>query len=135
MPASIALANLTITTANSAAVTNAIALPPGTKASAIEQIFTYGSGGTSGKSWVQTTFDSGTTWVDVMCMTFTTSSVSKCANISGLTPVATNYTPTDGTLADDTTKDGLLGDFMRLKYTTVGTYAGSTSLKVYVHPK
>lgn len=135
MPASITLANLTITTANSAAVTDPIALPPGTKAAAIEQILTYGSGGTSGKAWVQTTFDNGTTWVDVMCMTFTTSSVSKCVNLSGMTPVTTLYAPTDGTLSDDTSKDGLLGDKMRVKYTTVGTYAGSTTLKVYVHPK
>ena len=93
-------------------------------------IFTYGSGGTSAKADVQTSFDDGVTWGDVACYAFTTSSASKAANLSTLTPVGTVYTPTDGSLSDNTTKDGLIGPLVRVKYVTVGTYA-STTFKLY----
>jgi hypothetical protein len=101
----------------------------------MEAIFTYGSGGTSAKAWVQTSLDGGTTWVDIACFAFTTSTANKVATVSARTPVTTVYAPTDGTLGDDTVKDGILGDRVRVKYTTVGTYADSTALKVVVQPK
>jgi hypothetical protein len=39
-------------------------------------------------------------------------------------------TPTDGTLADNTAVNGLLGSNLRVKLTTTGTYAGETSLVI-----
>jgi hypothetical protein len=57
-------------------------------------------------------------------------SVRKLYNLSSLTPVTTVYTATDGTLAANTAKDGLLGAWWRVKYTTVGVYAGGTTLTI-----
>jgi hypothetical protein len=74
--------------------------------------FTYGSGGTTAKAWVQTTFDQGATWVDIANFAFTTSSGRRLYH---LTPVAVN---------------GLLGSNLRVKLTTTGTYAGETSLVI-----
>jgi fermentation-respiration switch protein FrsA (DUF1100 family) len=88
--------------------------------------FTYGSGGTSADAWVQTSLDGGATWIDVANCHFTTSSARFAYNLSALTAVATEYTPTDATLTANTSKDGLIGQAMRVKYTTVGTYAGTT---------
>ncbi|HPS70503.1 MAG TPA: hypothetical protein PLO19_07165 [Candidatus Cryosericum sp.] len=99
-------------------------------AMSVEFIFTYGSGGTTAKAWLQTSFDDGATWVDVANFAGTTSTLSKLYNFSGLTPVTTAATITDGSLADNTVIDGLLGDKFRVKVTTTGTYAGSTTLKV-----
>lgn len=87
--------------------------------------FVYGSGGTSADAWVQTSLD-GVTWVDVANFHFTTASAIFVFNLSSLTPVTTQYTPTDGTLAANTSKDGVIGPWWRVKYTTVGTYAATT---------
>ena len=92
--------------------------------------FVYGSGGTTLKVWIQTSLDGGTTWIDIACMTATTSSKVNVCNLSGRTPVTTLYAPLDGTLADDTCKDGIVGPLFRTKRTTTGTYAGGTTLSV-----
>ncbi len=96
----------------------------------VEIRFGYGSGGTSGKVYVQTSLDQGDTWCDVVCMTFTTSSVTKVFNLSGLTAKTTGVAPSDGALADDSCVDGILGDRFRTKVSTIGTYATSSSLAV-----
>jgi hypothetical protein len=44
--------------------------------------------------------------------------------------VTTQYTPTDGTLAANTAKDGLLGNMYRARFTSTGTYAGNTSVRI-----
>ena len=54
--------------------------PTGINAS-FEAIFTYGSGGTSADVYVQTSFDGGTTWVDICNFHFTTASASKLFNL------------------------------------------------------
>lgn len=90
----------------------------------------YGSGGTSIKVFVQSSTNGGSTWRDVWCATFTTASADKGVNLSGLTPKTTAVLGTDGTLADDTVVDGILGDRLRCKVVTTGTYAGSTVLEV-----
>lgn len=100
----------------------------------VEVAFAYGSGGTSGKVWLQTSMDGGATWWDIVNMTFTTASKVRLHNISALTAVATPYVETDGTLGDDTVKDGLLGTLYRTKLTTIGTYAGGTTLSVTIAP-
>ncbi len=91
--------------------------------------FNFGSGSTSGKIFIQTSLDQGDTWIDVICMTFTDSSVTKVWNFSGLTPKSA-YATTDGSLSDDSCIDGILGDRWRAKVTTEGTYATNTSLSV-----
>ncbi len=94
--------------------------------------FSYGSGGTATKLYVQTTLDDGTTPVDIACMTFTTLGAVKLVNLSARTPKTTPVTPTDGTLTDDTSVDGIIGDKIRVKAVSTGTYAASTAVSIRV---
>ncbi len=102
----------------------------GMLAATLQLKFAYGSGGTNCKAYVQTTLDQGSTWIDVACVLFELAAETKVLNLSGLTPKTTGATPTDGALTDDTCVDGILGDRWRVKITSTGTYAGSTSLSV-----
>jgi hypothetical protein len=128
------LLNAAITTAVAAVVSTPLQLRPveGDIAQnvGLQANFTYGSGGTSATIWVQTSFDAGATWIDVANFAFATTTALALFNLSALTPVTTQYTATDGTLASNTAKDGLIGSLWRTKLTTVGTYAGSTTLRV-----
>lgn len=88
--------------------------------------FAYGSGGTSGKIFVQTSLDQGTTWIDLWCLTVTTAAKTRAVSLQ---PNGTIVTPTDGALADDTISTGrVLGDRLRVKAVMTGIYAGSTVL-------
>ncbi len=89
--------------------------------------FVYGSSGTTAKVDVETSLD-GVNWVPIARFAFTTASASKLFNLSGLTPKTTAVTP--ATLSDDSVVDGILGDRLRAKITTTGTYAGNTSIAV-----
>lgn len=95
--------------------------------------FTYGSGGTSAKAYVQTSFD-GVNWWDIACFAFTTASANRNANIDGFAQVTT-ATPATGVLADNTVAHGLIGDRFRTVLTTTGTYAGNTQLVVYMQER
>lgn len=88
--------------------------------------FTYGSGGTSLKAYVQTSFDMGTTWVDVMAFAFATTTATKLSAVTANVAASPAVAPTDGSLTDNTIVNGLLGDRVRVKYVSVGTYAGTT---------
>lgn len=124
------LLSATITAAGAGVTTTAIDSLDLARSVTLQANFDYGSDGTSLKVWVQTSIDGGTTWVDAACFAFTTSDARKVVNLSAATPVTTLYTATDGTLADDTVKDGVFGARWRCKYTSVGTYAGSTTINV-----
>lgn len=97
--------------------------------------FAYGSGGTTVKVWVQTTLDDGATVIDIACVALATASEHQVFNLSGLTPKTTLVTPTDGALADDTCVDGVLGDQFRVKLTSAGTYAASTTVRVRMNAR
>jgi hypothetical protein len=92
--------------------------------------FTYGSGGTTADAYVQTSLDGGVTWLDIAQFHLTTSSQNFVYNLSSATPVTTEYTGTDGSLGANTSKDGVLGPLVRVKWSTTGTYAGGTTLVV-----
>lgn len=87
---------------------------------------TWGSGGSAVKMYIQTSFDKGNTWVDVICFTAAGAVKTRTGNLSKLTPVTTPYTPTDAALTDDTVKDGQIGDRWRCKVVVTGTYVSST---------
>ena len=123
----------TVTTAVSATTTTAVSIDAATRSLTLECIFTYGTSGTTAKYWVQTTFDGGTTWVDIACFDHALASLSRAYNLTVNTPVTTVYTVTDGTLAANTSKDGLIGTQLRVKRTTVGTYATATTVAIYAH--
>lgn len=119
--------DLTIT---AAATTNCTALTglTGMQSLGVFLKFSWGSGGTNAKAYVQTSFDGGNTWVDIACVVFGILSETALLNFSALTPKTTQVVPTDGTMADDTAVDGILGDRVRLKVISTGTYAGGTIL-------
>lgn len=85
----------------------------------------YGSGGTAIRAFLQTSLDGGTTPIDIACKLFTTVGGVAVFNFSGLTPKLAAVVPADGGLADDTALDGILGDRLRLKLITTGTYVNS----------
>lgn len=96
-----------------------------------QSTFLYGSGGTTVKVFIQTSLDNGASWMDIICLAFTTAALKKVGAVS-LSVVAAVTTPTDGTLADNTVVNGILGDRLRVKTITAGTYAGLTSLQTWV---
>lgn len=98
----------------------------------VQANFTYGGGGTTVDAYLQTSVDGGTTWVDIAQFHFTTASARAAFNLSSLTPVTTEYTPTDGTLTANTAKDGLLGPIFQVKLASTGTYTTGTSLRIDV---
>src|SRR5262249_25797713 len=91
--------------------------------------FVFGSGAaTTLNAYLQTSFDGGVNWCDVVSFTqFTTSSARVGARlIQGAgAPVAL----TDGTLAAGSA-NALFGPWWRVKYVVVGTYGGGTTLRV-----
>jgi hypothetical protein len=88
--------------------------------------FTYGSGGTTCVVVVQTSLD-GTNWIDIARFDFTTSSAAKRTNLSGLTNVDVAAV---AALATEDELPGILGDRLRAKVTSTGTYAGNTAVSV-----
>lgn len=124
------LAETTITTAVTGTTTTAVVDLEGMKYLGVQALFTYGSGGTTAKFWVQTSFDAGTTWTDIQCFSYTTTSATKFQVVKAAIAVAADQSIQDAALAANTILDGVLGDRLRIKYTTTGTYAGSTTIKI-----
>lgn len=124
------LAETVVTTAVTGQVSTERLLPIGTKALAVQVNFTYGSGGTSAKLYIQTSLDRGVTWIDIACFALTTATARRASVVHLNTALAANITPADAALADNTILNGLLGDRVRTKLTTVGTYAGNTRIQV-----
>lgn len=121
---------LPITAAVAAVVNNPVKFSAPPNSLVVQGALTYGSGGTTIDCWVQTSVDGGATWTDIANFHFTTSAARFLFNLNSQTPVTTEYTPTDGSLASNTAKDGILGPQFRTKVTTTGTYAGNTSLSI-----
>ena len=96
--------------------------------------FVRAGGGTTAKAWVQTTLDGGVTWVDIANFAFTTTTANRAYHLTAAA-VTSIATPTDGTLADNTSVNGLLGDRFRVKLTTTGTYTGASSFTIHAIPK
>lgn len=99
---------------------------PGVKALELQAVFTYISGGTTAKAYVQTSLDGGSTWIDVASFAFALTGATKVSKVSVYAATAAALTPTDGALADNTILDGILGDQFRIKIISVGIYAGTT---------
>lgn len=132
-PGDYSLCDTTITAAQNGVAMTPIQNLEGILAATIEAKFGYGSGGTTARVWVQVTLDDGQTWIDIACFSFTTGSGVRVVNLSGLTPVTTPITPSDGALADNSFVDGILGSAMRAKVSTTGTYSNTLlSVKVSV---
>lgn len=100
-------------------------LPDGAKHISLQANFTYGSGGTTFKAYLQTSFDGGSTWTDIASLAHATTSLRRAVGLD-LEVAAVVTTATDATLTDNTKVDGLCGQLLRIKHVTVGTYADST---------
>jgi hypothetical protein len=124
------LPSLTISDAIASTVTTPVLLLVGMQYLVVEALFVRASGGTSVDAYVQTSIDGGATWVDIANFHFTTSTATKVAVIARNIALAAAITPTDGSLAANSKVDGLLGDRIRLKYSSSGTYGGWTYLAV-----
>ncbi len=89
--------------------------------------FAYGSGGQSVDAYVQTTLD-GNNWFDIANFHLTTVSGNYVSNVYTQKGVANGSLAT-GSIAANTTQDGLLGSNFRCMQSSLGTYA-STSLSI-----
>lgn len=98
----------------------------------VEARFVYGSGGTTVKAYLQTSLDGGVNWMDFMAFAFATASARKVMAIQRAA-IAAAVTPGDAVLTDDTAIN-VLGEHIRAKLTTVGTYAGGTQLIINITP-
>ncbi|KKM81203.1 hypothetical protein LCGC14_1332170 [marine sediment metagenome] len=125
---------LAITTAISASVQNVFSGLYGMKELSVEANFVYGSAGTTTKVWIQTSLDGGSNWIDIANFAFLLTSARKVTTLA-IATAAETVTPVDGSLGDDLEVDGILGDMIRAKLTTVGTYAGDTTLDVNFVPQ
>lgn len=104
---------------------------------ALEAKFVRAGGGTTCKVWIQTSLDDGVSWFDVACFAFTTSSGNKLHSVVAVpgTAMTPATVPASATLADDTVLNGVLGDRLRVLYTTTGTYSGASSIEVHAVTK
>ena len=128
------LCNQAITAAQSIAVVpgGPLKLVDAPSSICVQANFTYGSGGTTVDAYLQTSIDGGATWIDIAQFHFTTASARFVYNLNSQTPVTTEYTPTDGALASNTSKDGIVGPVYQVKLASTGTYAGGTVLRIDV---
>lgn len=130
-----ALINVPITTAQSAVTSTVLQFLDTAPSNLVLQAnFTYGSGGTSVSAWVQTSFDGGITWSDAANFSFTTASSRVVANLTTNAGIYAAFAVTDGALAANTVNPAVIGFVWRVKLTTVGTYAGGTSLRIDAVP-
>ena len=99
-----------------------------------DAVFTYGSGGTNVTAYLQTALGPNGAWFDIMAFQFTTSTARKLASV-----IAASISPpiagTDASLTVNTVQNGLIGDRLRVKYTSTGTYAGGTTLAITVYTR
>ena len=128
---SIGIVNAFPLAANGTFVSDIIAIPRDISTLIAQATFVRAAGGGTCDVFLQTSIDRGNTWVDIAQWAFTTSSATKIHGVRAYIALAANYTPTDGALSDNTIKDGLMGDRVRIKTVTAGTvYSGSSTLDV-----
>lgn len=120
------LTTTSLTTAVTGVTTTPITGLDGMNYVAVEFKFVYGSGGTNLTMYVQTSFDEGVTWVDIMCCQVLTTTATKAFAVQTSVALTANTSLTDGSLSANSILNGVLGDRLRLKYTSTGTYAATT---------
>jgi hypothetical protein len=118
------LAGLQLTAARSLSLLTPITGLGGMLACNLEANFQYGSGGSTASLICATSFDSGTSWRYCARFDFTTASVVKVANLSGLlSKTVASYSD----LASEGVLDGVLGDQLAAFIVSTGTYANTTA--------
>jgi hypothetical protein len=90
--------------------------------------FRPGSGGTTVKAYVQTSIDGGATWLDIACCAFPSQTPVQAERVCiGLEAGVSGawVSATEGTLADNQVVDGLLGNMLRVKIVSTGTWTNT----------
>lgn len=100
----------------------------GAQGVALQANFAYGGGGTTVKVDIETSLDQGFSWIPIARFAFATASAKHIMNVTAATERLTPYSPVP--LADDIAVGGMLGDRLRAKLTSTGTYTGNTSISV-----
>lgn len=119
-----ALTDSVITTSSDGAFLKGLA---GMQSVTVWANFVYGSGGTSIAAVLQTSVDQSQTWIDVARFDFATSSRKAHATIGIFSAGAVT---TLGSLGSEGKLDNVLGDRLRVKVSSVGTYAGNSTLSM-----
>lgn len=126
-----ALTDQVITSASwNGAATDFIAGLGGMESVTLWAVFDYGSGGATASVIVQTSLDQGVNWIDVCRFDFTTADRKAHATVgvfSASAVAALAAISTEGKL------DNILGDRLRAKVTSTGTYAGNTHISIRGH--
>lgn len=91
-----------------------------------------GAGGTSIDARLQTSFNGGVTWCDIINCQVLAATLQKVGAVNKFIAAAAPATPTDGTLAANTINNGLIGVKFRLKITIVGAYLAADTYKAHV---
>ena len=113
-------------------ISDETAVPIGILNLTSQAIFVRGGGGTTTDVFIQTSLDQGSTWIDIIQFAFATTTATAVSAVKPNIALAAAYTPTDGALGDDSIKDGLMGDRIRVKTVIVGTYSSTSTLDVRV---
>lgn len=132
LPGPFSLGGCNVTTAQTQVCTpNGAAIGfAGINAASFQVRMSGGTGGSKINVYIQTSLDQGQSWIDIANVAFTNTSGVEVVNLSALDKIATPVAPTDGSLADNTTVDGILGDQLRAKVVSTGTYTGATLVSV-----
>jgi hypothetical protein len=128
------LLSATLSTAVTGVTPGSIMVAGRVESLTLQGTITVAGGGTTAKAWVQTSLDGGVTWADIANFAFTTSTAVRIYHLT-YAAVTSIATPTDGTLADNTAVNGILGEQFRVKLTTTGTYTGASSFVIYAISK
>lgn len=89
--------------------------------------FEYGAGGTTCIVYIQTSLNGTDDWFDVARLDFAQADAQKTVNISAASAAAVAAV---AALSVEGKADGILGDRLRAKITTTGTYSSNTSVAV-----
>jgi len=77
------------------------------------------------RAYLQTSLDDGNSVIDLASVVFQSTNQQQVFNIAADTTSTAPMTATDGALADNTILGGLLGNRLRLKVTTQGTWVNT----------
>lgn len=105
-------------------------LPEKVSVLTVQVDFVDGSDGTDVTLFVQTSLDGGRSWIDIMAFNFTTTAAVVVSSVRESTVVAAAIPAVEAALTDDTILDGILGDRLRVKFVSTGTYSAPTSIEV-----
>lgn len=107
-------------------------LPIETAGLTVEAIFVYAAAGTNVTAYIQTSFDNQETWMDIMAFRFTTASLRRVLSVRQETAITSAITPSDGALTVDTAVSGIIGQHVRARVVTTGTYTGTNTLDLWL---